>query len=213
MDKVYSYPLKTFGYARVSTVDQDLSLQREALISYGVEPCNIIEDKASGGTMTRPGMKNLIRAMRPGDTVVVWKLDRLGRTMRGIIEIGLQMEKQDIKLVSITEQIDTKTPLGRMFFHLIAAMAQLERDLISERTKAGIEVAKARGTKFGPSHSILDNPKRFEEARQIVEEGLENITAEEALERLNAADPKAKKIRSLETWRRWVRAGCPGIDE
>ena len=96
---------------------------------------------------------------------------------------------------------------------VLEGLAQLERDLISERTKAGIEVAKARGTKFGPSHSILDNPKRFEEARQIVEEGLENITAEEALERLNAADPKAKKIRSLETWRRWVRAGCPGIDE
>jgi DNA invertase Pin-like site-specific DNA recombinase len=213
MEKVYSYPLKTFGYARVSTIDQDLSLQRAALLRYGVEPDNIIEDKASGATMTRPGMKNLIRAMRPGDTVVVWKLDRLGRTLPGIIEIGLQMEQQDIKLVSITEQIDTKTAMGRMFFHVIAAMAQLERDLISERTKAGMEVAKARGAKFGPSHSIKDNIKRMEVAREIVEEGVDGITAEEAVARLNAADPKAKPIKSLETWRRWVREGCPGVDD
>jgi DNA invertase Pin-like site-specific DNA recombinase len=213
MEKEYPYPLRTYGYARVSTDDQDLTLQRDALIRHGVNPCYIIEDHASGGTMKRPGMRNLVRAMRPGDTVVVWKLDRLGRTLPGVLEVVESMTKQDIQLVSLTEQIDTKSAMGRAFFQIALVFAELERALISERTKAGMQVARERGSKFGPPHSFLSNPLRFAVAKEITEAGVDAITAKEAVARLNAADPKAKPIKSLETWRRWVREGCPGVDD
>lgn len=212
MAKDYPYPVKMFGYARVSTDDQDLALQRKALVDYGVDPCDIIEDHASGGTMKRPGMRNLLRAMRPGDTVVVWKLDRLGRTLTGVIETAESMSRQDIQLVSLTEQIDTKSAMGRAFFQIALVFAELERALISERTKAGIAIAKARGVKFGMS-SWRDNPKMMAKARELIESGLENVTAQQAIEALSKADPKARPIRSPETWRRWVREGCPGADD
>ena len=212
MKKEYPYRLKTFGYARVSTDDQDLALQRKALEAYGVDPCDIIEDHASGGTMKRPGMRNLLRVMRPGDTVVVWKLDRLGRTLTGVIETAENMARQDIQLISLTEKIDTSSAMGRAFFQIALVFAELERAVISERTKAGIAVAKARGVKFGAS-SWRDDPLRMAKAKEIVEAGVETVTAKEALAMLNAANPKARPLTAEETWRRWVRAGCPGADD
>lgn len=203
---------RLIGYARVSTSDQDLSLQREALVKYGVNPDHILEEHASGGRMDRKQLTYALKSMREGDSIVVWKLDRLGRTLTGIIEIVGKMEAEGVNLISTTESIDTTNPMGRTFFHIIAAFAQLERDLISERTKAGMAVAKERGSRFGSRHSIKDNPRRLDAARRIVEAGVENYTADEAVRALNAADPKAKKIKSPETWRRWLRDGCPSLD-
>lgn len=204
---------RLIGYARVSTDDQDLTLQRKALIGYGVQPEHIFEEHASGGTMNRLALSRALRSMRAGDKIVVWKLDRLGRTLTGVIETVKQMTEEGVELVSLTEKIDTASAMGRAFFQIALVFAELERALISERTKAGIEVAKARGAQFGQPGKITDNPKRLAVARQIVEEGLENITAAEAVRRLNAADKSARPIKSLETWRRWLRLGCPGADD
>lgn len=204
---------RLYGYARVSTDDQDLTFQREALIKAGVDPEWIYEEHGSGGRMDRKVLQRCLRSMRDGDTLMVWKLDRLGRTLTGVLEVLKQIEDDGIAFISLTEKFDTTTPMGKAMLHFAMVMAQLERDLISERTKAGIEIAKARGAKFGQPSMIKDNPKRLAAAREIVEAGVENITASEAIAKLNAADPKAKPIKSLETWRRWVRTGCPGVDD
>lgn len=204
---------RVYGYARVSTEDQDLSLQRAALIKAGCDPDFIYEEHGSGGTMERIALKRLVRSMREGDKLIVWKLDRLGRTLTGVIEFVETLRADGIELESITDKIDTSTAAGNAFFQMTLVFAQLERALISERTKAGMAVARDRGARFGQPHTIKDNPKRLAAARAIVERGLETVTAAEAVAALNAADPKAKPIKSLETWRRWVRDGCPGVDD
>lgn len=203
---------RLIGYARVSTTDQDLSLQRRALVAYGVQPEHIFEEHASGGKMNRPALSRALRSMRKQDTIVVWKLDRLGRTLSGVLEVLKDIEREGVGFVSLTEKFDTTTPMGNAMLHFAMVMAQLERDLIAERTKAGIALAKERGARFGQPGKITDNPKRLAEARRIIEEGVENVSAQEAVARLNAVDPKAKPIQSAETWRRWRRIGCPGAD-
>lgn len=204
---------RLYGYARVSTDDQDLTLQRDALIKAGCDPEWIYEEHGSGGRMDRKQLRNCIRSMRRGDRLMVWKLDRLGRTLTGVIETVEELTSEGIELVSLTEQIDTTSAMGRAFFQIALVFAELERALISERTKAGIAVAKERGARFGQPHKIKDNPKRMAVARGLVERGLENVTAAEAIAALNRADPNAKPITSPETWRRWVRQGCPGVDD
>lgn len=204
---------RLIGYARVSTDDQDLTLQRRALIAHGVAEEHIFEEHASGAKMDRPALKRALRAARGGDTLMVWKLDRLGRTLTGVIETVELMKADGVELVSLTEKLDTASAMGEAFFRISLIFAELERKLISERTKAGIAVRKAQGVKFGQPGKIVDNPKRLAVARQIVEEGVENITAREALRRLNEADKKAKPIKSIETWNRWRRLGCPGADD
>lgn len=204
---------RLIGYARVSTDDQDLTLQKRALLAYGVSEEHIFEEHASGAKMDRPALKRALRAMRDGDKIVVWKLDRLGRTLTGVIETVELMKAEGVELVSLTEMLDTTSAMGEAFFRISLIFAELERKLISERTKAGIAVRKAQGVRFGQPGKITDNPKRLAEAKRIVEEGVENITAQQALIRLNAADKKAKPIKSVETWNRWRRLGCPGADD
>jgi DNA invertase Pin-like site-specific DNA recombinase len=134
------------GYARVSTDEQNLDLQRDALKAAGCE--KIIEDTASGGTVKRDGLERVRELLREGDVLVVWRLDRLGRTLKHLIELMAELEGQGIGFHSVTEAIDTTTPGGRLVFHIFAALAEFERNLIRERTKAGLEAARARG-KFG----------------------------------------------------------------
>lgn len=131
------------GYARVSTKDQDLSLQLEALEKAGCE--QIYREKESGKSAQRPQLKKMLSQLRKGDVVVVWKLDRLARSIRDLIELVNKMHQDGVELKSLHDQIDTKTPQGKFTFHLFAAMAEFERDLISERTKAGLESARAQG--------------------------------------------------------------------
>lgn len=204
---------RLIGYARVSTDDQDLSLQIAALTRYGVPDHAIYREHASGGRMDRVQLERALRPLHPGDTFVVWRLDRLGRTLPGVLDVLQKIEAQGVQFVSLTEKFDTSSSLGKAMLHMAMVFAQLERDLIAERTKAGMAVAKARGAKFGQPHKIADNPRRLAAAREIVERGVEHVTAGEALAILNAADPKATPIKSTATWGRWLKAGCPGADE
>ncbi len=143
-----SRPPRTVGYARVSTEDQRLDMQMRALKDAGCEL--IYTDHGQSGAKTkRPGLDELIANLRPGDTIIVWKLDRLGRSLRHLADLAATFEAHDIQLRSISEAIDTTTPGGRFFFHIICALAQFERDLISERTREGLREARKRGVKLG----------------------------------------------------------------
>lgn len=135
------------GYARVSTQDQKLELQRDALKEVQCE--RVFEDKASGAKAARPGLTEALTFMRPGDTLVIWKLSRLGRSMKQLIETVQAMQDKGIELKSLNESIDSRTPTGKLLFHIVAAFAQFERDNMIENTKAGLEAARARGKKGG----------------------------------------------------------------
>ena len=145
------------GYARVSTHDQNLGLQRDALKAAGCD--KIIEDTASGGKVQRSGLDRALELLRKGDTLVVWRLDRLGRSLRHLIELITELEGQGIGFRSLQESIDTTSPGGTLVFHIFGALAEFERNLIRERTMAGLEAARARGRTGGRRHK-LDVRKR-----------------------------------------------------
>jgi len=147
------------GYMRVSKADgsQVLDLQRDALLNAGVDPSCLYEDYASGKLDDRPGLAVCLKALRSGDTLVVWKLDRLGRDLRHLINIVHELQARDISFKVLTGQganIDTTTSAGRLIFGIFAALAEFERELISERTKAGLTAARARGRKGGRKHKM-----------------------------------------------------------
>lgn len=133
----------TFGYCRVSTTQQDEALQQDALEKVGVD--RLFVDRVSGATESRPALDEMLRQVRSGDTVVVWRLDRLGRSLRHLIELVGELEGRGVALRSLTESIDTSTPGGKLIFHVFGALAEFERDLIRERTQAGLSAARARG--------------------------------------------------------------------
>ena len=135
------------GYIRVSTEDQTTDSQRDALTAHGCE--TIYSEHRSGKDTNRPELENCLKAMRAGDTLIVWRLDRLGRNLSDLISIVRNLETRGIGFTSLTEQIDTTTPAGRLVFHVFAALAEFERELISERTKAGLAAARARGRAGG----------------------------------------------------------------
>ncbi len=135
------------GYARVSTLEQNLDLQRDALHAAGCE--RIIEDKASGAGASRPGLERLRDVLRPGDVLVVWRLDRLGRSLKHLIALVSAFHEQRIGFVSLTESIDASTPAGKLVFHVFGALAEFERNVIRERTMAGLAAARARGRMGG----------------------------------------------------------------
>jgi DNA invertase Pin-like site-specific DNA recombinase len=142
------------GYMRVSKSDgsQTTDLQRDALIAAGVYPAHIYEDHASGRNDARPGLAAMLKALRPGDTLAVWKLDRLGRDLRHLINTVHDLTQLGIGFKVLTghgASIDTTTPAGRLIFGIFAALAEFERDLITERTRAGLVSARARGRKGG----------------------------------------------------------------
>ncbi|WP_010339391.1 recombinase family protein [Sphingobium yanoikuyae] len=165
------------GYARVSTADQDLALQIDAL---NVEGCaRIFEDRVSGSKTERPGLAAALEYLREGDTLVIWKFDRLGRSIRHLIETVAELERRGIGLRSLTEAVDTTTSGGRLLFHIFGALAQFERDLIIERTAAGLRAAEARGRKGGRPQVITAD--KLDRARAYVAAGL---TVREAASRL-----------------------------
>jgi DNA invertase Pin-like site-specific DNA recombinase len=137
------------GYARVSTNEQNLDLQRDALRNAGVSAKHIFTDKITGTKQERPGLEAALSHLRDGDTFVVWRLDRLGRSLKHLIETVTALKQQHITFKSITENIDTSTATGELVFHLFGALAEFERNLITERTMAGLEAARARGRRGG----------------------------------------------------------------
>lgn len=140
------------GYARVSTRDQDYTMQAEALTAAGCE--KIFEETASGAQKDRPELAKAISYLRKGDVLVVWKLDRLARSLKQLIDTVEDLEHCGIGFVSLTESIDTTTPGGRLIFHVFGALAEFERELIRERTNAGLKSAKERGVKLGRRKSL-----------------------------------------------------------
>lgn len=155
------------GYARISTDDQDLSLQMSALEQSLCE--KIFTDKVSGSQSDRPGLKSAFSHLRAGDTLIVWKLDRLGRGVKSLIELITNLESQKIHFQSLTEQIDTSTPAGRFFFHVMASLAQMERELIIERTQAGLAAARQKGRIGGRKRSMTDS--KIEAAKKLFKAG------------------------------------------
>lgn len=160
--------MTAIGYARVSTGEQDTALQLDALRKAGCE--KLFADKASGVKTDRPGLTDAIRYVRDGDTLTVWKLDRLGRSMKHLIGIVTELEAKGVGFRSLTENIDTTTSGGRVMFHLFGALAQFERDLIRERTRAGLQAAEEHG-RHGGRQAVV-TPEKLAKARHHLAAGL-----------------------------------------
>ena len=156
------------GYARVSTTDQNLDLQIAALTKVGCE--KIFDDKISGTRADRPGLARAMELLRKDDTLVVWKLDRLGRSVKNLVDLVADLQKQGIHFKSLTDSIDTGTPSGRFFFHVMASLAEMERELTAERTRAGLEVARQLGRKGGRKRQMTDS--KIESAKKLLANGI-----------------------------------------
>ena len=154
------------GYARVSTEDQNLELQLDALKQAGAE--KVFTDKVSS-VKNRPGLEEALAYVREGDVLVVWKLDRLGRTVKGLIDLVASLQERGVQFRSLTDGIDTSTPAGRFFFHVMAALAEMERELIRERTNAGLASARARGRKGGRKPKMSES--KLAAAKQLLDAG------------------------------------------
>lgn len=160
-----------FGYVRVSTLEQNPSLQIDALKAAGCE--EIIKDEISGKSSSRPGLNNLLDKLRRNDELIVWRLDRLGRSLKDLIELINDFEVRGVKFRSLTESIETTTNNGRLIFNIFASLAEFERNLIRERTMAGLSAARARG-KLGGRPNV--GRKRIEAALQLYDKGQLNIS-------------------------------------
>jgi DNA invertase Pin-like site-specific DNA recombinase len=156
------------GYARVSTQDQNLELQRKALIDAGCE--KIFDDKVSGSRSERPGLAQALGILRDGDTLVVWKLDRLGRSVKHLVDLVGELDELGVHFRSLTDSIDTSTASGRFFFHVMASLAEMERELTVERTRAGLEVARSLGRVGGRKRKMTDS--KLESARRLLAGGV-----------------------------------------
>jgi len=178
------------GYARVSCQDQNLSLQHEALKKAGCRP--IFEDRLSGGRLDRPGLISALETLQKGDTLVVWKLDRLGRSVKSLIELVADLENKGIHFKSLTDAIDTATASGRFFFHVMASLSQMERELIAERTRAGLDIARQLGRRGGRKRKMTES--KIESAKKLLANG---VSACEVAHNLNVSIP---------TLYRWVPA-------
>jgi DNA invertase Pin-like site-specific DNA recombinase len=164
------------GYARISTEEQNLALQLDALRAAG---CEIIyrDEGFSGAASKRPGLEQAIASLAPGDTLAVWKLDRLGRSLSHLIEVIDRFGKDGVGFQSLSESIDTTTAGGRLLFHLMGALAEFERALIAERTKAGMKAAKQRGKHVGRPRTL--SMVQVEHARTLIEQGSSRRAAAE----------------------------------
>ncbi len=155
------------GYIRVSKQEQNEALQRDALKEAECE--KYFSDKMTGSTFERKGLEDLLAFARSGDTVIVWKLDRLGRSLKDLIETLNLLKSRGVDFISLTENIDTTTPGGKLIFHLMGALAEFERDLIRERTNAGLAAARARGRRGGRPRRLLTDGK-VDLARRLYED-------------------------------------------
>jgi DNA invertase Pin-like site-specific DNA recombinase len=160
-------PGLALGYARVSTDDQNLTLQLDALKKDGCT--RVFTDKVGGSRQVRPGLAETLSHLRAGDTLVVWKLDRLGRSVKGLVDLVNELEARGVHFRSLTDGIDTTTPAGRFFFHIMASLAQMERELIGERTRAGLAAARKLGRIGGRKRRMTDS--KIKAARRLLTGG------------------------------------------
>src|SRR5215212_1502479 len=161
------------GYGRVSTIEQTLDLQQDALRQAGCE--QVFTDHISGAKSERPGLTQALEFVRSGDILVVWKLDRLGRSLKQLIEIVTELQKRNVGFRSLTENIDTTSSGGKLIFHIFGSLAEFERDLIRERTLAGLAAARARG-RHGGRPSVMTADK-LAVARAMYASGEHTVTA------------------------------------
>jgi DNA invertase Pin-like site-specific DNA recombinase len=182
------------GYARVSTQDQNLMLQIEALTKAGCG--KIFEDKMSGSRAERPGLTKALEILRAGDALVVWKLDRLGRSVKQLVDLVAGIQQQGVQFKSLTDSIDTGTTSGRFFFHIMASLAEMERELTAERTRAGLEIARQLGRKGGRKPLMTES--KIKSAKKLLASG---VLARDVAKDLGV---------SLPTLYRWIPAGRLG---
>jgi DNA invertase Pin-like site-specific DNA recombinase len=158
---------RLIGYARVSTNEQDLKLQLDALEKAGCPKKMVFVDKISGAKAERPGLDDCLRELKEGDTLIVWRLDRLGRSVRHLIDLVELLRQRKVGFKSVCDgAIDTTTASGELIFHIFTALAQFERKLIQERTRAGLDAARARG-RLGGRKSIATNDPRVQTAKKM----------------------------------------------
>lgn len=150
--------MAVIGYERVSTEDQTLDLQHDALLEAGAT--TVYRDVGTGKNADRPELNQCLKALRAGDSLLVWRLDRLGRNVQDLVRIVTELEERGVKFKSLTENIDTDGPTGRLVFHLFAALAEFERGLVRERTIAGLAAARARGRMGGRPHALSRQQQR-----------------------------------------------------
>ena len=164
------------GYARVSTAGQNLDLQLDELRKHGAE--RVFQEKITGTKQHRPQLDELLKIARPGDVVIVWKLDRIGRSMRHLVELVEHFRGQGIGFVSLKESIDTTTATGKLIFNIFASLAEFERDMISERTRAGLDAARARGRKGGrpQKRKGIDTALRMYDSQDYTVKEIEEAT-------------------------------------
>jgi DNA invertase Pin-like site-specific DNA recombinase len=168
-------PIMKIGYARVSTEEQHLDLQLTALQAFGCD--RIFTDHGISGTrFDRPGLQEALGTLKPGDTLVVWRLDRLGRSLGHLVEVMSGLRKRGIEFASLTESINTNSPAGMFMFHMIAALAEFERALISERTRAGVAAARNRGRRPGRPPALTLEQRAH--ARELLKEQSETSVAQ-----------------------------------
>jgi DNA invertase Pin-like site-specific DNA recombinase len=179
------------GYASplhgASTIDQNLHLQQDALEKAGCE--KIIVDKASGSTVLRPGLDQVKELLREGDSLVVWRLDRLGRSLKDLISWSGYLEDKGVGLVSLQESIDTSSSTGKLVFHMFGALAEFERNLIRERTMAGLQAARARGKMGGRSKTL--SPEQQKRLKQLYKD--QSVSVKEICQMMNISKPTLYK--------------------
>ena len=178
------------GYARVSTEAQSLALQLDALAQAHCQ--RVFTDKASDTNSNRPGLTEALSHLREGDVLVIWKLDRLGRTVKGLVDFVSELADRGVQFLSLTDGIDTATPTGRFFFHVMASLAQMERELLVERTNAGLEAARQRGRLVGRKRRMT--PSKIDAAKKLLASG---VSPREVAQNLGVSVP---------TLYRWIPA-------
>lgn len=207
---------RLFGYARVSTQDQKLETQHAALIDAGVPQSHIFDDKKSGRKLDRAGLHRVLNVMAEGDTLVVWRFDRLARNARDLLSVTRDLTARGMSFKSIKEGVDTATPAGKLMLTMIAAMAEFESDVNSERTKAGMAHAAKQGRTGGRKHYILAYPKRLARFTALWLEGAIPdgwMSAADIVAEMNEVDPDAPTLKSLGSYQNWKAKGFPGFEK
>ena len=186
---------KLIGYARVSTGEQDVQLQLDALKSAGCDEAHLFVDTASGARSDRPGLDACMAVLQPGDTLVVWRLDRLGRSMPHLVTLVEELLRKNIGFRSLCDgAVDTTTASGELMFHIFSALAQFERRLIQERTRAGLSAARARGRQGGRK-PIAPNDPRVKTAKRMHHN--RDISIKQICETLNISRPTFYRYLAL----------------